>query len=184
MPTNDTTKTLDYDQRLLISNNEIHPIAWYVTNINDVQPLGLTQIVFSQSQFDPERDNAELMIADYYSSNLKLEEKIDPPPKPIGDHSRITFNGTQQVLKINGSYKTFTPHFYDHDLNELDINPVWSMTYPSLDDVGKFDIIHDGKNLKVKCLNYYDLMGKVVTICLNDESGTMPSTLDLEVVSL
>ena len=115
MPTNDTTKTLDYDQRLLISNNELHPIAWYVTNINDVQPLGITQIVFSQSQFDPERDNAELMIADYYSSNLTPEEKIDPPPKPIGDHSRITFNGTQQVLKINGSYKTFTPHFYDHD---------------------------------------------------------------------
>lgn len=184
MPTNDTTKTLDYDQRLLISNNELHPIAWYVTNVNDVQPIGITQIVFSQSQFDPKRDNAELMIADYYSSSLTPEEKIDPPPKPIGDHSRITFNGTQQVLKINGSYKTFTPHFYDHDLNELDINPVWSMIYPSLDDVGKFDIIHDGKNLKVKCLNYYDLMGKVVTICLNDESGTMPSTLDLEVVSL
>ena len=184
MPTNDTTKTLDYDQRLLISNNELHPIAWYVTNVNDVQPIGITQIVFSQSQFDPERDNAELMIADYYSSSLTPEEKIDPPPKPIGDHSRITFNGTQQVLKINGSYKTFTPHFYDHDLNELDVNPVWSMTYPSLDDAAKFDIIHDGKNLKVKCLNYYDLMGKVVTICLNDESGTMPSTLDLEVVSL
>ena len=31
---------------------------------------------------------------------------------------------------------------------------------------------------------YYDLIGKIVTIHLNDESGTMPSSLDLEVVGL
>lgn len=184
LPTTDDTKTINYGMRFLISNNEIHPVAWYASKLEDTLPLGLTKITLSQSQFDPHHDNAELMIADYYSSNLELQEKVNPPQKPYGDHSRITFNGTKPVLKVNGSYKTFTPHFYDADINELDIEPFWTIKFPSDEDNNKFDIVEDGKNLKIKCLNYYDLIGKIITIKLNDESGTMPSTLDLEVVSL
>ena len=144
----------------------------------------MTKVTFAQSQFDPHHDNPELMLADYYSSNLELEQKVEPPAKPYGDHSRITFNGTKPVLKVNGSYKTFTPHFYDVDVNELNIEPFWTIKFPSDEDKDKFDVVEDGKNLKIKCLNYYDLIGKIVTICLNDESGTMPSTIDMEVVSL
>lgn len=184
LPTTQDTKTINYGMRVLITNNELHPIAWEVSKVEDTLPIGLTKLTFTQSQFDPHRDNPELMIADYYDTNLKLEEKVEPPPKPYGDHSRITFNGTKQVLKVNGSYKTFTPHFYDADTNELDIEPFWSIKFPSDEDKEKFDIFEDGKNLKVKCLNYYDLIGKIITINLNDESGTMPSTIDLEVVGL
>lgn len=184
LPTTDNTRTIDYDMRMLISDNQLHPQAWAVTKIENTLPIGLTQIILSQSWFDPKRDNAELMIADYYSTNIEPDQKIDPPVKPHGDHSRITFNGTKQVLKVNGSYKTFTPHFYDADVNELDVEPFWTIKFPSDEDKDKFDIIEDGKNLKVKCLNYYDLIGKIITIKLNDASGTMPSELDLEVVGL
>lgn len=184
LPTTQDTKTINYGQRVLISNNELHPIAWQVSKVEDTLPFGVTKVTFTQVQFDEHRDNAELMIADYYSSNIELEQKVEIPPKPFGDHSRITFNGTQQVLKVNGSYKTLTPKFYDRDTNELDIEPHWSIKFPSDEDKEKFDVFEDGKTLKIKCLNYYDLIGKIVTISLNDESGTMPSTLDLEVVGL
>ena len=184
LPTTQDTKTLNYGQRVLISNNELHPIAWEVSKIEDTLPFGVTKLTFTQCQFDEHRDNAKLMIADYYASNIELEPKVEIPPKPFGDHSRITFNGTQQVLKVNGSYKTITAHFYDREKNELDIEPFWTIKFPSDEDKDKFDIFEDGKNLKIKCLNYYDLIGKIVTICLNDESGTMLSTLDLEVVGL
>ena len=184
LPTTQDTKTLNYGQRVLISNNELHPIAWQLSKVEDTLPLGVTKVTFTQDLFDEARDNAELMIADYYTSSIELEPKVSIPPKPFGNHSRIKFNGTKQVLKVNGSYKTLTPLFYDRDKNELDIEPHWTVKFPSDDDKDKFDIFEDGKNLKVKCLNYYDLIGKVITICLNDASGNMPSTLDLEVVSL
>ena len=184
LPTTQDTKTLNYNQRVLISDNELHPTAWEVSKIENTLPFGVTKLTFTQCQFDEQRDNAELMIADYYTTNIELEQKVDIPPKPIGDHSRITFNGTQQVLKVNGSYKTIIPKFYDRETNELDIEPHWTIKFPSDEDKDKFDIFEDGKNLKIKCLNYYDLIGKVITICLNDATGTMPSTLDLEVVSL
>lgn len=184
LPTTADTKTLNYGQRVLISNNELHPIAWELSKVEDTLPLGLTKITFTQTQFDEHRDNTELMIADYYTSSLELEPKVEIPQKPFGHHSMITFNGTQQVLKVNGSYKTITPHFYDRDTNELDIEPYWTVKFPSDEDRDKFDVFEDGKQLKIKCLNYYDLIGKVVTISLNDETGTMPSNLDLEVVSL
>lgn len=184
LPTNEVTKTLNYGQRVLISNNELHPIAWELSKVEDTLPFGVTKITFTQTQFDEHRDNAELMIADYYATNLDLKHNVNIPPKPIGNHSRIIFNGTQQVLKVNGSYKTLTPKFYDRETNELDVTPFWTVKFPSDDDKDKFDIFEDGKNLKIKCLNYYDLIGKVITICLNDETGVMPSTLDLEVVGL
>lgn len=184
LPTTAVTKTLNYGQRVLISNNELHPIAWELSKVEDTLPFGVTKITFTQCQFDEHRDNAELMIADYYTTNLDLKQNVDIPPKPIGDHSKIKFNGTKQVLKVNGSYKTLTPKFYDRDTNELDVEPFWTIKFPSDADKDKFDIFEDGKNLKIKCLNYYDLIGKVITICLNDKDGTMPSTLDLEVVGL
>lgn len=185
LPTNEDTKTLNYGQRVLISNNDIHPIAWELSKVEDTLPLGVTKITFTQTQFDETRDNAELMIADYYTTSVGLEPNNIKLPKPIGDYSAITFRGTKQVLKVNGSYKTFVPKFYDKNKVELTkVTPVWDIIYPSDEDNDKFDVVYDGNNLKIKCLNYYDLIGKIVTICLNDESGTMPSYLDLEVVSL
>ena len=185
LPTTQDVKTINYGLRVIITNNEIHPLVWNVTKVEDTLPIGLSRITFSQDQFDATRDNAELMIADYYSTNLGLSSGNTKPPRPSGDYSAITFRGTKQVLKVNGSYKTFVPKFYDKNKTELTkIEPVWDIIYPSDDDVNKFDVIYDGKNLKIKCLNYYDLIGKIVTICLNDKSGTMPSTIDMEVVSL
>lgn len=170
--------------RVLISNNELHPIAWETSKIEDTLPIGVTKVTFTQVQFDSHRDNPELMIADYYTSNLTPEDKIEPMPKPYGDHSKITFNGIKPVLKVNGSYKTLTSHFYDADVNEINITPYWSIQFPSDEDREKFDIVEDGNTIKIKCLNYYDLIGKIVTINLNDENGTMPSSIDLEVVGL
>lgn len=170
--------------RAIISNNELHPVTWHVSKVEDTLPFGLTKVTFAQDQFDPSRDNAELMIADYYSSAIEPVPVTQKPEKPRKGHSHISFNGTQQVLKVNGSYKTFTPHFFDRDENELDVVPTWSINYPDADDAAKFDVVYNGKNMKIKCLNYYDLVGKTITICLNDDSGTMPSTIEMEVVSL
>lgn len=184
LPSNDDTKTINYGMRFLISNNKLHPIAWHVSKYEDVLPEGVAKVTFAQSQFDPHRDSAELMLADYYGSNITPEEKDKPYDTFYKNRSEITFNGTQRVLKINGSYKTFIPHFYNKDNEELDIEPIWSIEYPSEEDVEKFDIIYDGRNMKIKCLNYYDLVGKIVTIYLDSTVGSVPSTLEMEVVSL
>ena len=184
MPTTDDTKTLNYGQRVLISNNELHPIAWELSKVEDTLPIGVTKLTFTQTQFDEHRDNAELMIADYYISSIVPKPKEHDLIDSFISRSEITFNGMQQVLKVNGSYKTLSPKFYDHAGEELDVVPHWTIKFPSDEDRSKFDIFEDGKNLKIKCLNYYDLVGKIVTISLNDENGKMMSTLDLEVVSL
>lgn len=185
LPTTEDVKTINYDMRVLISDNEINPQAWYVAKLENTLPVGISKITFAQSQFDPSRDNAELMIADYYTTNVGLEPNECKPPKQFGDYSEITFRGTKQVLKVNGSYKTLVPKFYDKNKNELTlIEPVWDVIYPSNDDKDKFSVVYDGKNLKIKCLKHFDLIGKVVTVCLTNKEGTMPSYLDLEVVSL
>ena len=185
LPTNEDTKTITYDIRTLISNNDIHPIAWSVSKVEDTLPIGITKVTLAQTLFDPVRDNKELMIADYYTTNIGMEPHDLPKPIYNADHSKIAFRGTQQVLKVNGSFKTFVPKFYDKNNNELTtIHPVWDIIYPDDDDKDKFKVVYDGNNLKIKCLNYFDLIGKVVRIQLNDENGTMPSSIDLEVVSL
>ena len=51
--------------RFLISDNKINPIAWEVSKTEDTNPVGITKVILKQDFFDPNRDNKELMIADY-----------------------------------------------------------------------------------------------------------------------
>ena len=88
-------------------------------NSEDTLPIGITKVTLAQTLFDPVRDNKELMIADYYTTNIGMEPHDLPKPIYNADHSKITFRGTQQVLKVNGSFKTFVPKFYDKNNNEL-----------------------------------------------------------------
>lgn len=185
LPTTNDVNTIRYGTRFLISHNPAYPIAWEATKLEDTLPEGLTKITLSQSMFDPSRDNTELMIADYYTTNIDLIPADQPMPLEHGGYSKITFKGTAPVIKVNGSYKTLIPNFYDNYGNVIeDEIPVWDIVYPSEEDAKKFDVVNDGNNLQIKCLNFYDMLGKVITITLNNATGTAPSHFDLEVVGL
>ena len=100
VPTNEITQTINYNMRFLISDNRVNPIAWEVSKREDTFPTGITKITLKQSLFNPNTDNKELMIADYYKDKV-LEEN------PEITKYQISYSGKSQI-KAGGSYKTYS----------------------------------------------------------------------------
>ena len=181
-PTTQDIKTINYDTRFLITDNEINPVAYSVTKREDMVPKGITKLTLKQDDFNEHTDNPELMIADYWKSSVLPEEKPSTPA--IENISwRVTYNGISKDIKCGGSYKTFTAKLYDKDDNELDSSPIWTVTTV---DNSKFDIIQTGDPhiLKMKALKYVELINSIVKITVTDESGEYSSSIELEVIPL
>lgn len=175
MSTNADTQLIDHNQRFLISDyGRKTPLCFGVGNIVDTMPIGITKFVLSQQTFDPTHDNADLMLANYYTSNVEPTEP-DIEQEIYGTAS-ITFSGTKPTVKVGGSYKTFTPVFS----NEGTTVAKWLISDENGDISGdtNYVIEYDGELLKLKVVSNYYLIGRVLIIQV---VGTDGSTAEVSV---
>jgi hypothetical protein len=173
-PTNDEINTISYDTRFLISNKgRIPPLAWKVTSVKDMGPIGLTRFCLSQDLYNNETDNAELMIADYFVSEI--------PPAPaeseVPTHNEeitIIYNGSKPAVRV-GSQKVFT----------TDVDVAWKLfdgvnTYATTH--GDYTMITTDRTLTLKVARNYDLVGTVLTVTADSVEGGSGS-ITVEVIS-
>ncbi len=178
MVTNYDTKTLKHGQRLLISDEgRMPPLCYSVGDIIDTRPVGLTKFVLSQGTYDAQHDNAELMLANYYDSNVEPEQS-DPEVEVLGTVV-ITYNGTQPTIKVGGSYKIFTASFSDENV-AVD---KWLISDENGDisaDTDNYTIEYLDKQMKLKVENNYYLVGKVLIIqCIGSDGSTAEVSIEI-----
>lgn len=152
--------------RFLISDNKINPIAWEVSKREDTFPLGITQIILKQDLFNPNMDNKELMIADYYKNKVLEDssEKVE---------YEITYSGKPN-LKVGGSYKTYS-------IPNIDFCS-WKITGI---DTKNYQVItpYDSNQIKIKIIKDYNLIGNVFTLSAY-KGDTLLDAIDIEVISI
>lgn len=170
-------QTINYNHRFLISDNQVNPLAWQVSSRDDLFPLGVTKLIFKQDLFDPAVDNKELMIANYYSSNIEpIEEK-----EIFLTKGEITCPGAD-VLKVGGSSKTLSCVFKDADgIPVQNITPMWTVKGLPEDS---YETERIGTIMKISVKRDFSLIGKILTITAENPNDGSTATLDLEVVSL
>ena len=184
-PTNLETQTIGYNTRFLISSEgRFPPLAWKVTRINDVGPIGLTRMCLSQDLFNDSVDDADLMIANYKSSEIKPIQPATPTPT---NDIVITYNGNKPTVRV-GSQKVFTANLSDE--NHFDIK--WSIsdgvnTYSSSYDnttmtYGDYTMITTDRTLTLKVAQNYDLVATVLTITAESADGSIGEN-KVEVIS-
>lgn len=167
--------TIGYDTKFLISDpRRKPPIAWTTSKIEDTQPIGLTKLKFTQEPFNPDADNEELMIADYYKDSIK-PEPINPQ-EPITSTASITYSGTKPTIKVGGSTKTFTAVFKD----ETTTVSKWTVSDENGDIGGNinYTIEYDGDQMKLKVAQNYNLIGTVLIIQV---VGSDNSTAEIQI---
>lgn len=151
------------------------PLVWSVSKVEDSTPIGLITFKFTQETYSPTLDNKELMLCNYYSSEIEPEA-----PSIEAQHSckaSIIYNGTAPTVKVGGSYKIFTPVFDDESVTVSK----WTICDDNGDissDVKNYTIQYDGEKLKLKVAQNYLLIKKVLTIQLYGSDG---STAELQV---
>ena len=175
MSTNSDTQTIGSGQRFLISDEgRMPPLCYEVATITDTMPVGVTKFVVSQKTYDAIHDNAELMLAGYYNSNVEPEEN-DPETEALST-ATITYNGTQPTVKVGGSYKIFTASFSDESVTV----DKWLVSDESGDISAdtNYTIEYLDKQMKLKVALNYELIGKVLIV---QAIGTDGSTAEVRV---
>ena len=181
LPTNDDTRTILYDTKFLKSSpGRYPPLKWSITKIEDTASDGISRFTMAQGQFDPAKDNAELMIADYWESAVE-PEIFETEEVPTFADLEITYSG-KPAVRAGGGYKKFTlKSLIDGKLVDVTEDVVWTLNF-SDGDLAQLVSSEDRNVFKVKCLADYSLIGKTFTITATSEQSS--TSLICEVISL
>lgn len=155
LPLDNDTLKLPTDKRMFIDNNIENPKPYKLTRIDTVtmsyENVGCVILLFSEDQFNPQTDRADLMLCDY-------KEKVEDI-KPV----EITCNGNPEI-RCGGQAKTFTA--------QTDKDVEWKLKTTEMQQ-GFVNITSNGNKAKVKCADNKNLIGtsfKLVCICGGIES--------------
>lgn len=182
LPFDSDTVLLKEDQRFLIDDPRVAtPHAYKVTEVNAItQNYGVNGNVLvltvAKDDFRANEDNKELMIASYFTP-------ITPPSNPTTGYSVITASNTNLI--IDGSARTLSVVFYDNasTINNS-ITARWTFNYPNgLDSYLKVVPVAGTNNIKIQALDNIDLMGKTITVTVDNGSGGYQSSIVLKCVA-
>ena len=178
VPTNVSTQTIGYNQRFLISDvGRVPALCYEVSKISDTSPVGLTKFSLTQTTFNEQTDNADLMIADYWKTGIEpVESDIK---QELSGTATISYSGTKPTIKIGGSVKVFTPVFSVEGTTVAQ----WLVSDENGDVGGNTNYIieRDGENLKINVGLNYNLIGTILIVQLVGSDGST-AELSVEVI--
>lgn len=112
LPTNSETKTLTYDQRFLISDNELHPQAYKLSGVYTTKPVGITRLVLTQVVTESDDDFVNMLANGL--SGYTAEAEV-----PNIEESDAT-----QLFYLTASNNTEDIIFMDYDRNVFNVEVV------------------------------------------------------------
>lgn len=177
MPTNDDSKTITYDTKFLISEpGRYPPLAWKVSKVAPSLNGDITKFTMTQEMFDPARDNAELMIGNYYDSTVKPESETDM----VDSDLEIVYSG-QPAVRAGGGFKKFTLKMrVDGNLVDITEDVTWDIDFAQ--NMDKIEYSSEDNIIRIKCLPDYSLIGQTFTIMAQSRYGS--KSIVCEVISL
>jgi hypothetical protein len=182
----DETKYIKKDSRFLIDmavTDEDYPDTYKVTNRNALSRIenghGVIHIIFTEDQFNPNKDDKEMMIADYYK---QMDRNLLQNSTVSGiDRAEITYSGSNNIV-MDTPAKSFELKFYDANDNELDEVGRWEIkNLPEFDEYIIATI--SGNKLQVQAKYNENLNGYLFKIIGKSLDNNIETDLILKVVS-
>lgn len=170
------------------------PIAWHISKVEGVNPLGVVHYTLAQNEWNQHTDvieyddegNVTGMWCDLLKeSNLPSDEPLLPDPTGFGNYAEISYAGAKPHIKVGGSYKKITVTYYNSNEELKDQTPgEWSYF---IDDTDVADLIQvldtDSPNtIKIKFLGNEEYAGKTLTV-INTKDNVV-AELQLQIVNL
>lgn len=187
------TRTVFYNQRFFLSNNDLEPKIYQVTKVLDINPQGIIKLSIKQDELNEKRDNIQLRVCDYYTDEGDIVINIPNVPSIADKTSSIKWmsvdengeliNGIETTLNIGKTYY-FEVEFSNNNIDpQWVIEPIGSYTndekeyYIGLMKMTKFD----SSTLALKPAKASSLKGKKFTLSVCDSNGEYASSIEVEV---
>ena len=158
LPINEHTLKIENGWRFLIDRRLDYPSAYRVTYVDPATygyDDGLLNIVLLQCDYNPDTDNIEEMIADYY-----------PMPTEDSESSTIELYADNLYLRVGGSAKTFTPTITD------DITTPLIFSVSMLDEVVSY-VSYETTDTSItfQVEDERRLIGNIILLTITDADG-------------
>lgn len=172
LPLDSETLKLSADKRLMVDFNTDKPKCYDVTRVDTVtmsydgvaEPRydgkGCVLLVLTETEFNPDVDNVELMLCDYINPS-----DVPQPTEPI----LITYAGNPE-LRIGGR-KTFTAESENNVTFDLVAAQTWE---------GKLTLTQTGNKCVIKCMSDPAMVG--VSFKLAAAYGAQYSELSIRII--
>ena len=208
LPTDDVTRQLTYDKRLIISaEGRIPPLVWKCTKIEELTPVGISTITMDQDVFNRDTDYSDTYgyVADI-NSDVIVVDKDEESVKPVVDpHTtseddkweiRILADirskkpdtegnyGYSEIINHEvkfGSTVRFRCKLYDENDQEVvthPITPVWEIE--GIEDRYTYTIEDNVLYLSIN--RDYNLGGDYFKIIATADDEKFETSLELEVI--
>lgn len=147
------TKYFPRDKRFFVDYNTKEPTPFKITRPDTVSYSfskdRAMHIVLTEDQLNPQRDNVDLMLCDYFT------------PAETTEPVAITYAGNAEI-RCGGTAKTFTA--------DTESKVEWSLKTLDIQD-GYITLTADNNKVKLKCANQKSLIGSSFKlICKVDDS--------------
>ncbi|MGP1411684.1 MAG: hypothetical protein ACTTKD_07605 [Peptoanaerobacter stomatis] len=103
VPANEHTIYIDTDMRFFLDKNLVNPSVYEVTQVDhytyNYQGKGLCHISMSEDKYNPEKDNKELLLPDYWvdkKNNISVFD-VKKEDNANNDNFAILFNGKAEI---------------------------------------------------------------------------------------
>lgn len=188
---------------MIIDNKVLtEPRAWHITKVNRLEVSGLTRITLAQDRFDAHKDFIETnedgevigMWADYYTEGQLIPEDYEQEIVPSGVYMTMTYSGTKPELKVGGSFKKITIHFFIKEEEQHYTGGVWSYALKDggiitpLDDISEYLVeeVLSSSQIRIKFIGDASNIGKVLIVknTAMIYGKTYESSVELDIKSL
>lgn len=178
------TAQIDLDKRFMLEIVGGKPRTYNVTCVDTVTERyyqsgtirGFLVLNVRQDLYNPETDNAELMICDYIDPQ---SYSTDTTPATNKTYIKIDCNGTH-TIRQGGSAKTFTVHFFNGS-TEIATSPItWDVQFDSVFNDKILSTINP-TDVQLQALDYVELQGAKITLTASD--GTLSDSMEIEVTA-
>jgi hypothetical protein len=80
----DDTRLFIHDIRVMLTTNQLEPKCYKVTKVNELAPKGIFKCIVKQDEYDENKDNASLMVCNYYDNDgdVITDPVIPDEPNP------------------------------------------------------------------------------------------------------
>ena len=184
LPYDDESILVDLDRRLLLEKINNHPKAYRITSVDsitnryeDLEETGSGFLVWNvtQDQFDANKDNAELMVADYIEFENLGSQNTDNT-----DITKCIISGINYI-KAGIGKRTYTCVCYDGD-NIVDKKISWSVECDKEEFIPYIHANAEGSTIALEVESIKGILGTTITLTAEcEDSNFKKDVFTLEV---
>lgn len=197
VPTNDMTRTIDYDVRFMITDNPLHPKTYETSKVEDTFPLGLQKITLVQDHYNEHTDICRMLDNDENAPTELKDGKVhmicnynkSGLPPIINEEKKETvwhLSDVGQKLYIGGTPQII---YALSDNEEDNFDNVWNIEldgvyYPfeELESYFELKVNEEEHSLSIKAVDKV-LAKYMVKISIGNPDGVYYDYVEMEVVN-